>query len=325
MSETVFVTGGAGYIGSQCCKLLAANGYRPVTYDNMSSGRPEFVRYGPLVEGDILDGFRLDAALQEYRPKTVFHFAALIEVEESTREPTLYYDVNASGTLGLIEKCKEHGVEQFVFSSTAAVYGEPPVRPVTLSTPTEPINPYGWSKLMSERFLQDCAADAEIGVTIFRYFNASGSDPDGELGMRFERASHLIPRLISAAAEGTPFSIYGTDYDTSDGTCVRDYIHVWDVANAHIAAMKLSVEIGEVRTFNIGVGRGYSVREVLDSVERITGSKIDLRLEDRRAGDASELIAGDIEAAATVLDWKAKFTDIDDIVRHGWDWYCAEH
>ena len=325
MSETVFVTGGAGYIGSQCCKLLAANGYRPVTYDNMSSGRPEFVRYGPLVEGDILDGFRLDSALQEYRPKTVFHFAALIEVEESTREPTLYYDVNASGTLGLIEKCKEHGVEQFVFSSTAAVYGEQPVRPVTLSTPTEPINPYGWSKLMSERFLQDCAADAEIGVTIFRYFNACGSDPDGELGMRFERASHLIPRLILAAAERTPFSIYGTDYETSDGTCVRDYIHVWDVANAHIAAMESPVEVGQVRTFNIGVGRGYSVREVLASVEQITGSKIDLRIENRRAGDASELIAGDIKKAETTLDWKAKYTEIDDIVRHGWDWYCAGH
>jgi UDP-glucose-4-epimerase GalE len=324
VNETVFVTGGAGYIGSQCCKLLAANGYRPVTYDNMSNGRPEFVRYGPLVEGDILDGFRLDAALQEYRPKTVVHFAALIEVEESTREPTLYYDVNASGTLGLIEKCKEHGVEQFIFSSTAAVYGEPPNSPVTLSTPTEPINPYGWSKLMSERFLHDCAADAGIGVTVFRYFNACGSDPDTELGMRFEGASHLIPRLITAAADGTPFSIYGTDYDTSDGTCVRDYIHVWDVANAHIAALKSPVDVGSVRTFNIGVGRGYSVREVLDSVERATGSKIKIKLESRRAGDASELIAGDIDEAAFTLDWKAKFTDIDDIVRHGWDWYCAD-
>ncbi|MGB0577121.1 MAG: UDP-glucose 4-epimerase GalE [Alphaproteobacteria bacterium] len=325
MSETVFVTGGAGYIGSHCCKLLAANGYRPVTYDNMSNGRPDFVRYGPMVEGDILDGFRLDAALQEYRPKTVVHFAALIEVEESAREPTLYYDVNASGTLGLIEKCKEHGVEQFIFSSTAAVYGEPPSSPVTLSTPTVPINPYGWSKLMSERFLHDCAADAGIGVTIFRYFNACGSDPDTELGMRFEGASHLIPRLITAAAEGTGFSIFGTDYDTSDGTCIRDYIHVWDVANAHIAALNSPVEVGCVRTFNIGVGRGFSVREVLESVERIIGSKIDLKFADRRAGDASELIVGDIDEAASELGWKANYTNIDAIVRHGWDWYLAEH
>ncbi len=324
MSETVFVTGGAGYIGSQCCKLLAANGYRPVTYDNMSSGRPEFVRYGPLVEGDILDGFRLDAALQEYRPKTVLHFAALIEVEESTREPILYYDVNACGTLALVEKCKEHGVEHFIFSSTAAVYGEPSVSPVKLSTPTTPINPYGWSKLMGERFLQDCAVDAGMGVTIFRYFNASGSDPDAELGVRFEGASHLIPRLISAAAEGTPFSIFGTDYDTADGTCVRDYIHVLDVANAHLAAMKSPVDAGHVRTFNIGVGRGYSVREVLESVERITETKIDLQLKDQRAGDASELVAGDIDEVVNMLGWHAEFTEIDDIVFHAWRWYCAD-
>ncbi|MBK18294.1 MAG: UDP-glucose 4-epimerase GalE [Rhodospirillaceae bacterium] len=323
VSETVLVTGGAGYIGSQCCKLLAANGFRPVTYDNMSSGRPDFVRYGPMVEGDILDGVRLDSALQEYRPKTVVHFAALIEVEESTREPTLYYDVNACGTLALIEKCKEHGVEQLIFSSTAAVYGEPPASPVTLETPTQPINPYGWSKLMSERFLSDCAADAEIGVTIFRYFNACGSDPDTELGMRFEGASHLLPRLITAAAEGTQFSIFGTDYDTADGSCVRDYIHVWDVANAHIAAMQSPVEQGKVRTFNIGVGRGFSVKEVIDSVERVTGSKIDVQVEGRRAGDASELVAGDIENAKDELGWRAKFVEIDEIVGHGWDWYCA--
>ena len=325
MSETVLVTGGAGYIGSQCCKLLSANGYRPVTYDNMSSGRPEFVRYGPMVEGDILDGLRLDAALQEYRPKTVVHFAALIEVEESTREPTLYYDVNACGTLALIEKCKEHGVEQFIFSSTAAVYGEPPSSPVTLASPTGPINPYGWSKLMSERFLEDCASDAEIGVTIFRYFNASGSDPDAELGMNFEDASHLIPRLISAAAEGTPFSIFGTDYDTPDGTCVRDYIHVWDVANAHIAAMKSPVKAGSVRRYNIGVGRGFSVKDILESVERVTGSRIEVHQKGRRAGDASELIAGDVEKATEELGWKAEFTDIDEIVRHGWNWYCVEN
>jgi UDP-glucose-4-epimerase GalE len=321
-SKTVFVTGGAGYLGSHCCKLLAAHGYCPVTYDDMSSGRPEFVRYGPKVEGDILDGAALDAALQEYQPKIVFHLAALTDAEESNLEPTLYYDVNSCGTLALLEKCKEHGIEQFVFSSTAAVYGNPSDKQVTISTPVEPINPFGWSKLMSEKFLNDCAADAEIGVTILRYFNVSGADPDAALGMSFDNQTHLIPRLIEAAAKGTPFSIFGNDYDTQDGTCVRDFIHVWDVAAAHIAAIKSPVELGRVRKFNIGLGRGNSVMEVLDSVERITGSKIDVQVKGRRSGDVTELVIGDSKEVANALGWKAEFTEIDDIVRHVWNWYC---
>jgi UDP-glucose-4-epimerase GalE len=322
-SEIVLVTGGAGYLGSQCCKLLAAHGYRPVTYDDMSSGRPEFVRYGPKIEGDILDGISLDSALQEYRPKVIFHLAALTEAEVSNSEPTLYYDINTCGTLALIEKCKEYGVEQFIFSSTASVYGHRSDELLTNSSPVEPLNPFGWSKLMAEKFLDDCAADAGLGVTIFRYFNVSGADPDIELGMRFENQTHLIPRLIEAAEKGTPFSIFGNDYDTHDGTCVRDYIHVWDIAAAHIAAIKSPVPRGRSRRFNLGLGQCNSVLEVLDSVERITGSKIDLQVKGRRNGDVAKLVSGDSRELTNALGWKAQFTEIDDIVRHVWNWYCT--
>ena len=320
--EIVLVTGGAGFLGSQCCKLLAAHGYRPVTYDDMSSGRPEFVRYGPKIEGDILDGISLDSALQEYNPKVVFHLAGLTEAEVSNSEPTLYYDINTCGTLALIEKCKEYGVEQFIFSSTASVYGDPSDELVTNSSRVEPFNPFGWSKLMAEKILDDCAADAGLGVTIFRYFNVSGADPDIELGMRFENQTHLIPRLIEAAEKGTPFSIFGNDYDTHDGTCVRDYIHVWDIAAAHIAAIKSPVPRGRVRRFNLGLGQCNSVLEVLGSVERITGSKIDLQVKGRRDGDVAKLVSGDSSELSNALGWKAQFTEIDDIVRHVWNWYC---
>jgi UDP-glucose 4-epimerase len=323
LSKTVLVTGGAGYLGSQCCKLLEAHGYCPVTYDDMSSGRPEFVRYGPKIEGDILDGISLDAALREYQPKTIFHIAALTGAEESNLEPTLFYDVNTCGTLAVIEKCKEHGVEQFIFSSTASVYGNPSAELVTTSTPLVPTNPFGWSKLMAEKFLCDCAADAGIGVTIFRYFNISGADPDTELGMPFENQNNLIPRLIEAAEKGTTFSIFGNDYDTQDGTCVRDYIHVRDIAAAHIAAINSPVELGRVRKFNIGLGRGNSVLEVLGSVERITGSKVDVQVKGRRSGDVAKLVAGDSKEVVKALGWKAEFTEIDDLVRQVWNWHCT--
>ncbi len=319
--KTVLVTGGAGYIGSQCCKLLAANGYTPVCYDDFSNGRRDFVRFGPLVEGDVRDAERLRSAIDEYRPAAAMHFAAKIEVEESVREPLLYYDVNVGGTIALAKACREGGIRHLIFSSTAAVYGETTDHQVGLTTPAKPINPYGQSKLTAEQILGDYAASTDVGVTIFRYFNASGADPDGELGIKFRHATHLVPRLVMAAEEKKPFFIFGTDYPTPDGTCIRDYIHVWDLASAHVAALDKPVNHGHTRTYNVGIGRGYSVREVIESVERVTGTKLEIIEKPRRAGDAASLIAGDTEKTRTDLDWSPLYPKIDDIVRDGFGWY----
>lgn len=320
MGETILVTGGAGFIGSQGCKLLAAAGHRPVCYDDFSSGRRDFVRYGPLVEGDVRDRGRLAAAIAEYRPTQVMHFAAKIEVEESVRRPILYHDVNLGGTIALLAACRDAGIRQFVFSSTAAVYGEPTKSPVPVSAPCAPINPYGRAKALAEQVLADCAGELGLGVTIFRYFNASGSDPEGEIGMRVADASHLIPRLLTAAAQGTAVSVFGTDYPTPDGTCVRDYVHVYDIAAAHVAAVGRPAPAGTVRTFNIGIGRGFSVREVAGSVERVTDRQLDLREGPRRAGDAASLVAGDTEQARDALGWRPRYAALDDIVAHAWGW-----
>ncbi|MBK18296.1 MAG: UDP-glucose 4-epimerase GalE [Rhodospirillaceae bacterium] len=252
------------------------------------------------------------------------HLAAVLSVEESTQDPFHYYDVNTAGTLNLAESCIKNGVQKLIFSSSSTVYGDPKEGPFLLNSRTEPINPYGRSKLMGECILADCAKASGLDVTALRYFNAAGADPDGEIELRSSNASQLIPKLMSAIANDTPFSIYGTDYDTEDGTCIRDYIHVWDVANAHIAALKSPFQPGTNRFFNIGIGKGRSVREVVNSVQRITGITLRIVERERRRGDASVVIAGDIEEIQSQLGWVAKYREIDDIVSHSWRWHCQK-
>ncbi len=325
MGQTILVTGGAGYIGSQTCKLLAAAGHRPVCYDDFSTGRRDFVRFGPLLEADIRDRDRLAEAFATYKPDQVMHFAARIEVEESTRRPTLYYDVNVAGTVALLTACLEHSVHQFTFSSTAAVYGEPGKSPVGLDADLKPINPYGASKLMAEQMLADAARETRMGITTFRYFNAAGADPEADIGGPFEGDSHILPRLILAAAQGRTFSVYGADYATRDGTCIRDYIHVHDVAAAHVSAVDAPTDAGKARFFNIGTGRGFSVRELIDAVESVTGRSINTEICPRRAGDPAELVADDTGITEQTFNWRACYGDLDDIVRHMWNWYRLEH
>ncbi len=324
MAEAILVTGGAGYIGSHCCKQLASMGYLPVCYDDLSTGRRDFVRFGPLVRGDIRDRGQLNDAFRTHRPRTVMHFAARIAVAESVDDPVGYFDVNVGGTITLLEACRTHRVDHIVFSSSAAVYGNPENCPVGLDAPVRPVNPYGVSKAMAEEILKASAPAADIGVTIFRYFNTAGACPDGDLGMRIDGASHLIPNVLIAADRGSEVPIYGTDYPTSDGTGVRDYIHVDDVAAAHVAALRHGPRRGETRTYNLGLGHGYSVREVIASVERVTGIRISAKTCPRRPGDSDALVAGDTDFARKDLRWTPAHEEIDDLVCDAWRWYRVE-
>jgi UDP-glucose-4-epimerase GalE len=321
--EPVLVVGGAGYIGSHCAKVLAAEGYEPIVFDNLSTGWKDLARFGPLETGDIRNRQDLDRVFTKHRPKAVLHFAALIVVPHSVERPLDYYDNNVAGSLSLIRACRDHGVESFVFSSTAAVYGAPERSPIPLSAPVAPVNPYGVTKATVERILADVAASPgpkPFAATCFRYFNAAGADPDGGIGERHEPETHLIPNALAAAARGTEMHMFGGDYPTPDGTCIRDYIHVVDLVRAHVAALRRPPNPGEVRRFNLGIGRGMSVREILDACERVTERKIDVRIRPRRAGDPPELIAGDTGVARRELDWTPIYTGAEDIVRHAWQW-----
>jgi len=319
--RTVLVTGGAGYIGSHACKALARAGYVPVTYDNLSAGHRWAVRWGPLEVGDIQDPERLDAVLARHRPEAVMHFAAFLEVAESVRNPTKYFRNNTAGALTLIEAMLRRDVKRIVFSSTCAVHGVPDTVPIAEDTPRNPINPYGASKLMVERMLADCGAAHGLQWTALRYFNASGCDPDGETGEAHDPEPHLIPRALMAA-EGTlkDFQVFGTDYATPDGTCVRDYIHVSDLADAHVAALGYLADGGASTPINLGVGRGFSVREIIDAVERVTGRKVPATYGPRRQGDPDMLVA-DPALARRVLAFRPRFTEIDRIVETAWAWH----
>ncbi|MEQ9498011.1 MAG: UDP-glucose 4-epimerase GalE [Deltaproteobacteria bacterium] len=325
MSDTVFVVGGAGYIGSHAAQQLHRRSIVPVTLDNLSTGWRDFVRWGPFVHADIRDEAAVRAALNLYRPRLVMHFAAKIVVPESTKNPLLYYDNNVMGSLSLIRACVEHGVEQFVFSSTAAVYGEPEVVPIPLDAPKLPVNPYGATKHIVERALTDIAAASKtMGVTIFRYFNAAGAMPDARVGERHEPETHLIPNVLKAASEGRPLSVFGDDYDTPDGTCVRDYIHVSDLVRAHTAVLDQPSSPGETRVFNLGTGVGRSVREVIEACRDVTGADVKYEVKPRRPGDAPSLVAGDTEKAREALAWTPERSDVKTIVEDAWRWYQKE-
>ncbi len=317
----VLVVGGAGYIGSHACKALAGAGFRPVALDNLSRGHRRLVRWGPLEEGDAGDRALLDRVLARWKPVAVMHFAALSEVGESVRQPHAFYRNNVAATLTLLEAMREHGVDRLVFSSTCATYGLPDRVPMAEDTPQRPINPYGRSKLAVEWLLADSAAAYGLNWVALRYFNACGADPDGETGELHEPETHLIPRTLMAADGQAPqLSLFGTDYPTPDGTCIRDYIHVTDLAAAHVRALRYSLGGGESRAFNLGTGRGQSVRAIIRAVERITGLTVPVREEPRRPGDPPALVA-DPRLAEQVLRFQAPLSDLDSIVRTAWAWH----
>ncbi|MFC1538948.1 UDP-glucose 4-epimerase GalE [Candidatus Latescibacterota bacterium] len=321
MDKTVLVTGGAGYIGSHTCKALSKAGYLPVTLDSLVYGHSESVKWGPLIEGDILERNVLDRVFEEYTPLGILHFAAYIDVGESVRNPGKYYRNNVSGTISLLEAARDYNCERFVFSSTAATYGEPEEIPIPVDHPQKPLSPYGWSKLMIEQLLKDFDKAYDICHASLRYFNAAGADPDNEIGEMHDPESHLIPLAIKAVQGLRPaIEIFGTDYPTPDKTAIRDYIHVTDLAEAHVKALECLLSGNESFALNMGTGKGHSVREVIEAVGHISGKPVPVKETGRRPGDAPVLIA-DSSLANDILDWKPVITDLNDIIETAWNWH----
>jgi len=319
--DSVLLVGGAGYIGSHTAKYLAQQGFLPVVYDDLSRGHREAVKWGPLEVGDIADGARLGEVLARHAPRAVVHFAAFAYVGESVTEPALYYRNNVAGTLSLLEAMRAAGVRNLVFSSSCATYGVPAAVPVVEECPQNPINPYGRSKLMIEQVLADYGPAYDFRAICLRYFNAAGADPDGELGEDHDPEPHLIPLVLEAAAGRQPsISIHGSDYPTRDGTCVRDFIHVTDLAQAHALALRHLLAGGASVNLNLGNGAGYSVREVIDAAEKVTGKKIPVTHGPRRPGDPPELV-GSAAKARALLGWRPEFASIESIIRTAWAWH----
>ncbi len=320
----ILVTGGAGYIGSHACKALAQAGYTPIAYDNLVYGHRWAVRWGPLEQGDIADRPRLDAVLAYYQPAAVMHFAAYAYVGESVQDPGKYYRNNVAGTLTLLEAMREHGVGQFVFSSTCATYGVPERTPIGEDHPQRPINPYGASKLMVERLLQDFDTAHGLRSIALRYFNAAGADPDAEIGESHDPETHLIPLILDAAAGRRPaIAIYGDDYDTPDGTCIRDYIHVTDLAQAHVLALQALAQDAPSTAYNLGNGQGYSVRQVIDRAAQVTGRPVPVEIAPRRPGDPPRLV-GDAQRIRAELQWQPQYADLEHILSTAWQWHQAQ-
>jgi len=315
---TILVTGGAGYIGSHACKALAQAGYRPVAYDNLVYGHPEAVRWGPLAVGDTADRAALDAAFAEYAPVAVMHFAAYAYVGESVVDPAKYYSNNVGGSLSLLEAMRAAGCGAMVFSSTCATYGEPASMPIREDHAQLPVNPYGRTKLVIEQAMADYGRAYGLRSAALRYFNACGADPDGEVGERHDPETHLIPRALMAAAGQIPrLDLFGEDYATPDGTCVRDYVHVTDLARAHVLALTHLLDRGGDLRLNLGTGRGTSVREIISAVERVSERRVPVAVTPRRAGDPPMLYA-DPSEAERVLGFRARFTEIDEIMETAW-------
>jgi UDP-glucose-4-epimerase GalE len=314
------VTGGAGYIGSHACKALAQAGYRVVAFDNLVAGHRAAVKWGDLVQGDITDRAAVLDTLTAHRIFAVMHFAAFLDVGESVREPAKYYRNNVVGALNVLDAMAAAGVTRFVFSSTCATYGEPLETPIAETHPQNPINSYGESKLAVERALPHFERAYDIHSVALRYFNASGADPDGEIGEDHSPEIHIIPRAIEAATGGRGLQVFGDDYPTPDGTCLRDYIHVTDLADAHVKALEAIVETNRSGAYNLGTGRPNSVREVIQSVERVTGRTVPWTLAPRRPGDPAVLFASPAKAQAE-LHWTPRFADIDSIVGTAWAWH----
>jgi UDP-arabinose 4-epimerase len=316
----ILITGGAGYIGSHTAKRLAQAGYEPVVLDNLCHGHRWAVRWGPFVEMDLSNRERLRHVFADYRIAAVIHFAAFAYVGESMRAPAEYFRNNVVNTLNLLDAMRESGVGRIVFSSTCATYGEPREVPIPEDHPQQPVNPYGESKLMVERLLQWYGQAYGIGWTALRYFNAAGADPEGELGEVHDPETHLIPRAMAAALGDLPaLDLFGTDYDTPDGTAVRDYIHVTDLADAHIKALLRLHQGGYSTAFNLGTGCGHSVREVISMVEQVGGRKVPVNESPRRAGDPPRLVANPARACRE-LDWTPRFSSLRQIIETAWQW-----
>ena len=320
-SIPILVTGGAGYVGAHACKALASRGYRPIVYDNLVYGHEAAVKWGPLEVGDIADRARLDAVIAHYRPQALMHFAAFTYVGESVADPGKYYRNNVGGTLSLLEAVRDHNIGKIVFSSTAAVYGTPDSVPIAEVAAKAPINPYGLSKWTSEQMIADFAAAHGIRSAALRYFNAAGADPDGEIGECHDPESHLIPLAMQAVSgHGPPLTLFGDDYPTPDGTCIRDYVHVADLANAHVGALEQLNHRDGADAFNLGTGQGVSVREVLDAVGRAAGKPVPHSIGPRRAGDPAELVS-DPGKAMRELGWTPSMSDLETIVATAWAWH----
>lgn len=316
----ILVTGGAGYIGSHCCKALAAGGHHPIVFDSLVKGRRENVRWGELVRGDINDPEALEHCLEQFRVEAVVHFAAFIEVGESVADPLAYYANNVGGTLQLLRAVQRHGVRNFVFSSSAAVYGTPERVPIEEDHPLNPLSPYGWTKRMMEAMLEDFGRAYGLRWAALRYFNAAGADRSADIGEAHDPESHLIPRVLDAAIAGRPVDVFGADYPTPDGTCIRDYVHVSDLAAAHVTAIERLAAGGPAAAINLGQGRGYSVMEVIRTAQEITGLPVAVRISGRRPGDAPVLVASNRKARQD-LGWTPRESGLDHILRTAWAWH----
>lgn len=319
----VLVTGGAGYIGSHTVKELRKVGHQPIALDDLREGHEAALLGAPLVRAAVQDRATVEKVLREECVEAVMHFAAYCYVGESVRSPLAYYENNVLGTLRLAEACVAAGVRLFVLSSSAAVYGEPDRQPIDEETPCRPVNPYGRTKRVAEELLADVAAATGLRPVFLRYFNAAGADPDGELGEDHRVETHLIPCALLAALGRRPaLSVFGADYPTQDGSCVRDFVHVTDLADAHVLALEFARAGGSCRAFNLGNGRGFSVKEVADAARRISGVDFPVALEGRRPGDPPVLVASSQRARAE-LGWRPRHGDLEEVVRTAWEWFRA--
>lgn len=320
MSSSILVVGGAGYIGSHMAKMLVQSGHDVLVLDNLSTGFGEAVRYGRLIEGDLADRALLDRVFAENSIDAVLHFAALSQVGESVQKPALYYRNNVTNTLNLLDAMLAHGIQRFIFSSTAAIFGEPEMARIAETHPQRPINPYGRSKRMVEEILKDYDQAYALRYVSLRYFNAVGADPEGELGERHDPESHLTPQVLQAASSRkAQIAVYGNDYPTPDATCIRDYIHVRDLCSAHFLALEHLLADGQSDVFNLGKGAAFSVQQVIDTARRFTGKDIPNVVQERRAVDPTVLVA-DSARAREEFGWEPRFEDLETIVDHAWEW-----
>jgi UDP-arabinose 4-epimerase len=318
-SKTVIVTGGAGYVGSHTCKALALNGYTPVTVDNLTNGHKEAVRWGPFERVDVLDAAGLEEVFKKYKPSAVLHFAAFAYVEESVKDPKKYELNNITGSKTLLQVMQLNNCHKFIFSSTCAIYGIPTQVPIREEHPLNPINPYGETKKVVEKELSKLDKENKIKFISLRYFNAAGSDPDLEIGEDHHPETHVIPLCLQAAKNKTKFIINGSDYSTDDGTCVRDYTHVTDLAQGHVKALEYLASKNRSEIFNLGTGHGYSVNQIVKTAEKVTGQKISIEYGPRREGDPTILVA-DSTKARNILQWSPQYSDLESQIQHAWAW-----
>lgn len=321
MNDAILVTGGAGYIGSHVCKLLAKEGFVPVCYDDLSTGHAYAVKWGPFIQGELSDRKKLEETFRQFQPKAVLHFAASALVIESVENPAKYYRNNVVSSLTLLEVMKDFGVKNLIFSSTCATYGQPQLTPLTENHPQNPINPYGKSKWMVEEMIRDFCSSYQMHAGILRYFNVAGADLEQEIGENHDPETHLIPSVIQVAlGQKEEIVVYGTDFPSHDGSAVRDYIHVLDLANAHILSLKELMQSQESFVLNLGTGKGYSVLEIIQAAEIFTDRSIQVRIEKRRPGEPSHLVA-DGSLAQEKLGWVPKYSDLNTIIESAWKWH----